>query len=270
MDQPLSGDAYAPREIAQRVRAIGVAKARLDLTTMFVLAVLAGAFISLGGIFFTVVITDPPSSFGVTRLIGGLSFSLGLILVVVAGAELFTGNNLVAMAWASRMLTSRELVRSWAVVYAGNVAGAVGTVGLVWAADIDSLAGDQVGETALAIAHSKADLGLLQAFALGIICNALVCLAVWLAFAGRSVADKIAAILFPITAFVAIGTEHSIANWFFLPYGIALDGFEDSSLLTGGAGNLVAVTAGNIVGGSLLVAGIYWLAYLRGDPPVLE
>lgn len=265
MEQPSAPDAYAPREIAERVQALGVAKARLDQTTMFVLAVLAGAFISLGAIFFTVVVTDPPASYGITRLVGGLSFSLGLVLVVIAGAELFTGNNLVAMAWASRLIATRELVRGWVIVYLGNAVGALGTVGLVWAADIDSLAGGEVGATALSIAHSKAELGMIEAFALGILCNALVCLAVWLAFAGRSVADKVVAIVFPITAFVAIGSEHSIANMFFLPYGIVLDGFNDSSLITGTASNLLAVTAGNIFGGSLFVAGVYWLAYLRSD-----
>jgi formate/nitrite transporter len=265
MEEASTNDAYAPREIAQRVQAIGVAKARLDHTTMFVLAILAGAFISLGAIFFTVAVTDPPSSYGVARLVGGLSFSLGLILVVVAGAELFTGNNLVAMAWASRLIAARELVRGWAIVYLGNAVGALGTVGLVWAADIDGLAHGEVGATALGIATSKAQLGVVQAFALGILCNALVCLAVWLAFAGRSVADKVVAIVFPITAFVTIGSEHSIANMFFLPYGIVLDGFDDSSLISGAATNLVAVTAGNIIGGSLLVAGIYWMAYLRSD-----
>ncbi len=265
LEQPSVSDAYAPREIAQRVQAIGVAKARLDHTTMFVLAVLAGAFISLGAIFFIVVVTDPPDSYGLTRLVGGLSFSLGLILVVVAGAELFTGNNLVAMAWASKLIATRELIRGWVIVYIGNAVGALGTVGLVWAADIDALANEEVGRTALSIAHSKADLGVIQAFALGILCNALVCLAVWLAFAGRSVADKVIAIVFPITAFVAIGSEHSIANMFFMPYGIVLDGFDDSSLISGAATNLVAVTAGNMIGGSLFVAGIYWLAYLRSD-----
>jgi formate transporter len=268
MSDPLSTDAYAPPEIAHRVSDVGVGKARLNLVTMFVLAGLAGAFIALGALFFTVVITDPPASYGVTRLLGGLAFSLGMVLVMIAGAELFTGNNLVAMAWASGLISTKELVRGWVVVYLGNAAGALGTVGLVWAANIDSFAGGEVGATAANIAHAKAELGMLEAFALGILCNALVCLAVWLAFAGRSVADKVVAIVFPITAFVAIGLEHSIANLFFLPYGILLDdsGPDDADLLGGAITNLVAVTAGNIVGGSLLVAGVYWLAYLRDDP----
>ncbi len=258
-------DAYAPREVATRVRDVGVTKARMDLITMFTLAGLAGAFIALGAIFFTVTVTDPTGGYGVTRLVGGLAFSLGLILVIVAGAELFTGNNLVAMAWASRLVSTRELVRNWIVVYIGNAVGAVATVTLVWAGNVDQFAGGQVGERALAIAESKAALEIPEAIALGILCNALVCLAVWLSMAGRTVTDKVLGIIFPITAFVAIGFEHSIANMFFLPYGVVLDGFESSSLITDSLTNLGAVTIGNIIGGSLFVAGVYWLAYLRSE-----
>ena len=258
-------DAYAPREVAARVRDTGVTKARLGLMTMFTLAILAGAFIALGALFFTVTVTDPTSGYGFTRLVGGLAFSLGLILVIVAGAELFTGNNLVAMAWASRLVSTRELVRNWVVVYVGNAVGAIGTVALVWAGNVDQFAGGQVGDKALAIAETKAALDIPEAIALGILCNALVCLAVWLTMAGRTVTDKILAILFPITAFVAIGFEHSVANMFFLPYGWVLDGFQNSALITGSLRNLAAVTLGNIIGGTLLVAGIYWLAYLRRE-----
>jgi len=254
-------DAYAPREVAARVRDGGITKARLDLVTMFVLAVLAGAFIGLGALFFIIVSTDPSGGYGVSRLIGGLAFSLGLILVVVAGAELFTGNNLISMAWASRLISSGQLARNWIVVYFGNAVGALGTVALVLTAGVDEYAGGAVGEKAIAIAESKAGLGIVQAVALGILCNALVCLAVWLAMAGRSLVDKVIAIVFPITAFVAIGFEHSIANMFFLPYGIALQ--ESDDLVGGALSNLGAVTVGNVIGGTMLVAGVYWLAYLR-------
>ncbi len=256
-------DAYAPREVAARVRDVGVTKARMDLMTMFTLSGLAGAFIALGALFFTVTVTDPTGGFGITRLVGGLAFSLGLVLVVVAGAELFTGNNLVAMAWASKLISGRELLRNWIVVYIGNAVGALGTVALVWAGNVDEFGGGEVGERALAIAESKAGLEIPEAIALGIMCNALVCLAVWLAMAGKTVTDKVLAIIFPITAFVAIGFEHSIANMFFLPYGIVLDDFARGSLITDSLTNLGAVTIGNIIGGSLLVAGVYWLAYLR-------
>jgi formate transporter len=262
-DRNLFADAYQPGQIAQRVEAMGVAKARADGLTLFVLAVLAGAFIALGALFFTVVISDSPLGFGATRLLGGLSFCLGLVLVVIAGAELFTGNNLMAMAWASRLISTREVLRNWTLVYLGNVLGGLGVVLLVVWADIASLGGGAVGETALGIARSKAELGLGEAFARGILCNVLVCLGVWLAMGGHSVTDKILGILFPISAFVTLGFEHSIANWFFLPFGLALD---DQGLiqLSGVAGNLLVVTAGNILGGTLLVAGVYWLAYRRG------
>jgi formate/nitrite transporter len=257
-----SADAHPPREIAGMVESLGVAKAHTDSLTLLVLAGLAGAFISLGALFFTVVVTDAHFGFGVTRLLGGMSFSLGLILVVVAGAELFTGNNLLAMAWASGLIGSRDVLRNWLLVYVGNVIGCLGTVLLAVWGDIAGLDGGAVGETAVHIARVKAGLSLGEAFARGVLCNALVCLAVWLAMGGRSVADKILAILFPITAFVAIGLEHSIANWFFLAFGLAL-GERGTVSIAGIGKNLVAVSAGNIVGGTLLVAGVYWVAYLR-------
>lgn len=263
VDRHLFGDAYQPREIARRVEEMGVAKARADALTLFVLAVLAGAFIALGALFFMVVSTGSTLGFGVTRLLGGLSFCLGLVLVVIGGAELFTGNNLMAMAWASRLISTREVLRSWALVYLGNVVGGLGMVVLVCWADVASQGNGALGETALQIARSKAALGLGEAFARGILCNALVCLGVWLAMGGHSVTDKILGIVFPISAFVALGFEHSIANWFILPYGLVLDG-QGLVPVEGMLGNLLAVTAGNIVGGTLLVAGVYWLAYRRG------
>ena len=262
--EPDLNDAYPPQEIARKVERLGVAKARADALTLLVLAVLAGAFISLGALLFTVVVTESSLGFGPTRLLGGVSFCLGLILVVVAGAELFTGNNLIAMAWASRLIGTREVMRSWLLAYIGNVIGCLGTVLLVVWADIASLGNGAVGEMALQIASAKADLPLAEAFTRGILCNALVCLAVWLAIGARSVTGKILAILFPITAFVAIGFEHSIANWFFLPFGLAVDAHVEVSMV-GVVRNIVAVTAGNVVGGTVLVAGVYWVAYLRSE-----
>lgn len=257
-------DAYAPREIARKVEELGVAKTRTSTLTLLALSIIAGAFISLGALFFTVMVTGSQLGFGVTRLLGGLSFSLGLILVVVGGAELFTGNILMAMAWASRLIGTRDVVRNWVLVYLGNVIGSVATVALVVWGGIAKLSDGAVGETALRIAATKVALPWSEAFARGILCNALVCLAVWLAMGGRSVTDKIMAIVFPITAFVAIGSEHSIANWFFLPYGLMLDSAHTLPM-AGVVRNLVAVTAGNLLGGTLLVAGVYWIAYLRGD-----
>ncbi len=255
-------DAHPPREIARLVERLGVAKAETDTLTLLVLAALAGAFVALGALFFTVVVTGSGLSFGMTRLGGGLSFSLGLVLVVVAGAELFTGNNLLAMAWASRLIGTRAVLRNWLLVYLGNVFGCLVTVLLVVWAGTAEMGSGAVGETALSIASTKAGLSWAEAFARGVLCNALVCLAVWLTLGGRSVADKILAILLPITAFVAMGFEHSIANWFFLPYGLILD-TQGTVPSAGVVRNLVATTAGNVVGGSLLVAGVYWLAYCR-------
>jgi len=211
-----------------------------------------------------VVVTGSNPGFGVARLLGGVSFCLGLVLVVVAGAELFTGNNLLAIAWASGLIGTRDVARNWLLAYLGNVIGCLGTVLFVAWADVASLGGGAVGETAIRIAGAKAALPLGEAFARGVLCNALVCLAVWLAMGGRSVSDKILAVLFPIAAFVTMGLEHSIANWFFLPFGLALDAQGTVSRM-GVARNLAAVTAGNVVGGTLLVAAVYWVAYLRAE-----
>lgn len=263
-NEPYPSDAYPPQEIARKVERLGVAKAHADTLTLLVLAVLAGAFISLGALLFTVVVSESNLGFGPTRLLGGVGFCLGLILVVVAGAELFTGNNLIAMAWASRLIGTREVMRNWLLAYVGNVVGCLGTVLLVVWAGVAGLGDGAVGEMAVRIARTKADLPLVEAFARGILCNALVCLAVWLAIGARSVADKILATLFPITAFVAIGFEHSIANWFFLPFGLAGDAHGAVSI-AGAVRNILAVTAGNVVGGTLLVASVYWVAYLRSE-----
>lgn len=259
-----SGDAHPPADIARKIETLGVSKARMPTLRTLLLAVLAGAFIALGALLYTITITNPGLGFGPTRLLGGISFCVGLILVVIAGSELFTGNNLIAMAWASRLIGTREVLRNWTLVYIGNVIGSLALVLLVVLSNTGSMANGAVADMAIHIASAKADLSWVEAFARGILCNALVCLAVWLAIGARSVGDKILAIIFPITAFVAAGFEHCIANWFFLPYGLALD-TQGAVSVTGACRNILAVTAGNIVGGSLLVAGIYWLAYLREE-----
>jgi len=269
-------DAYSPAEMAQRVVLVGVGKAKLPLLDSLILAVLAGSFIGLGAAFSTLTTTNPGLGFGPTRVLGGVTFSLGLILVVVAGAELFTGNNLVAMAWASRLITIRQVVRNWAVVYAGNFAGAVGTAILVYLSGVWALGDHGIGTNAVAIAAAKCDLSWSEAFFRGILCNALVCLAVWLCHSARSTTDKILAIIWPISGFVALGFEHCIANMYFIPLGIflkanpemltALNQSPGSLSQLGWGGmmeNLLPVTLGNIVGGTLLVAGVYWFAYLR-------
>lgn len=275
MEQPSGSavplfDAYAPAQIAVRVRDVGVAKATAPVLTTLALSVLAGAFISLGALFFTVTVTatagGPAASFGLTRLAGGIAFSLGLVLVVVGGAELFTGNNLIAMAWASGRLRTGDVLRNWMWVYAGNLLGALGTAALVLLAGVHQLGDGALGETAVRLARAKADLDPVQAVARGILCNVLVCLAVWLCMGARSVADKILAILFPISAFVACGFEHSVANMYFLPVGMSLAASGASPIAwTAAVGNLALVTAGNILGGTVLVALVYWFVYLQGE-----
>jgi formate/nitrite transporter len=269
-------DALLPHEMAEKAEAIGVKKAKMPTLEMFFLAILAGAFIALGAVFATTVAAGNTNwPYGVIKLLVGVSFSLGLILVIVGGAELFTGNNLIAMAWASQKVRTRSLLRNWVVVYAGNLVGSVGTAMLVFIARQYTFGGGAVGQTALSIANGKVNLDFWQALALGILCNALVCLAVWLTFSARSTVDKIAAIIFPIAAFVAAGFEHSVANMYFIPIGLLIKYFDpafaantglDLSSLTWGnflLHNLLPVTIGNIIGGSLLVAGFYWIIFLR-------
>ena len=262
-------DAYAPAEVAVRVRDIGVAKARAPLSTLLALALLAGAFISLGALFYAVTMTNAPGgpvSFGLSRLAGGMAFSLGLVLVVVGGAELFTGNNLLAMAWAAKRVTTGQVIRNWWWVYLGNLAGSLGTALLVLVAGVHTLGDGSVGETMVRIARAKVSLDPLAAIARGILGNVLVCLAVWLCMAARSVADKIVAILLPISGFVACGFEHSVANMFLLPMGMVLAASSGAPIGFGPVfHNLLYVTVGNLVGGTVLVALVYWFVYLRGS-----
>jgi formate/nitrite transporter len=157
----------------------------------------------------------------------------------------------------------RDLLRNWVLVYLGNAVGALATLAAAWLGGVHETAGGAVGQTLAGIAAHKASLAPTAMFALGVLCNALVCLAVWLALAGHSVTDKVLGIVFPISAFVAMGFEHSVANMLFLPYGLLLDGLRDAALLRGAFVNLALVTAGNVIGGSVLVAGVYWAAYLR-------
>jgi formate transporter len=261
LSQAFEIEAYKPAQIAARVEAAGVAKARLDVLTTLMLSILAGAYISFGALFFTIAVTGSELGWGPTQLLGGVAFSLGLILVIVAGAELFTGNALIVMAWADRKIAARELLRNWAIVYTGNLIGAVATAVLVVLSGVMELAGGAVGETAAAIASTKLGLGLTEAFFRGILCNVLVCLAVWLSFAGRSVIDKVAAIVFPITAFVGAGFEHSVANMYVIPVAM-LAGLVPLELAAVVA-NLIVVSAGNVVGGAVLGALVYWLIFIR-------
>lgn len=274
-------DAFIPPEMARLAEQVGVKKALMPVTTTFALAVLAGAFIGLGAMFMTVVITGMVGHlpFGIIKLLGGLVFCLGLILVVVAGAELFTGNNLIVMAAASRRITLAQLARNWLIVYVGNFVGAVATAVLVFVSHQYTFSGGSVGQTALGIAEAKCSLGFLPAIALGTLCNALVCLAIWLCFSARSTTDKILSILFPITAFVAAGFEHSVANMYFIPLGLFIKSGAVPSFWTQASAmqtdfveltwsnfaiaNLLPVSIGNIIGGALMVGIVYWFIYLR-------
>ena len=266
-------DAFSPKQIAEKVDNIGVAKARLPLLSMVMLGILAGAYIGLGALYFTLVKSEPGFGFATGQVLGGVSFSLGLLLVVVAGAELFTGNNLLAMAWADKKITTAELLNNWGVVCAANFIGATGLAVLVFLSGHTDLNQGAIAEQYLKIAEAKCSLPFWTAFFRGVLCNVLVCMAVWMALAGRSVIDKAVAIVFPISAFVAAGFEHSIANMYFIPLAMLIKAFgdtggasvADSVTLLGFIGNLIPVILGNLVGGSVLVGLVYHIVYLRGQ-----
>ena len=253
-------DAYAPDKVAARVSDVGVRKARLPLTSLSLLGVLAGAFIGLGALMFALVASDAALSFASARLLGGLMFSLGLVLVNVAGAELFTGNNLLVMAWAERRIGALEVLRNWCVAGGGNLVGAAGLAVMVWLAGVAGMNHGAVGRAIVGIATAKLQLPVSEAFFRGVLCNVLVCMAVWMGMAGRSVTDKVLGIVFPVTAFVAAGFEHCIANMFFLPLAMLLGAPIDASAAIV---SQLPVIAGNLVGGSVLVALVYWTIYLR-------
>ena len=272
MSELYGSDAYAPAEVAQRIESVGVAKARLATLPLLMLGVLAGAFIGLGAMFFTLVKSDPTLSFTTSAVLGGLVFSMGLLLVVVAGAELFTGNNLLAMAWADGKISTTDVLRNWVLVCGANFVGAAGLALLVFASGHTDLNGGAIGRQVVKIALAKQSLAVEQAFFRGVLCNVLVCMAVWMAMAGRSVTDKMVAIVLPITAFVAAGFEHSIANMYLMPLAMLIQAADPASMglgvvtWRGMAANLVPVIAGNLVGGSVLVGLAYHVIYRRGQP----
>lgn len=263
-------DAFSPDAIAERIQQVGVTKARLPLLKLSMLGILAGGFIGLGAMFFTLVVSDGSLGFAAGRVLGGMCFSLGLLLVVVAGAELFTGNNLLAMAWADGRVSIAEVLRNWGVVSLANLIGAAGLALLVHLSGHTAMNDGAVGEQYLRIASAKCAMPFGTAFFSGVLCNVLVCLAVWMSFAGRSVVDKAVAIVLPITAFVAAGFEHSVANMYFLPMGLLLKAAHpdtvggDAISWMGMLSDLVPVILGNLVGGSGFVALVYYLIYRKG------
>ncbi len=274
-------DALIPAEMAAKGETVGVNKAHMSVEKTFALAILAGAFIGLGAIFATTVLagTGGMLPFGVQRLLAGLVFTLGLILVIVGGAELFTGNNLITMAWANNKVGTGLMVKNWIIVWIGNLVGSLLTVVIMYFGAQYMFGNGAIGATALAIANGKVQLGFVQAVALGIMCNAMVCMAVWLCFSARTTTDRILAIIPPISGFVAAGFEHSVANMSFIPIGLFIkDGAPDAfwtlikktpadfPALTWGSffvNNLIPVTIGNIIGGGVMVGLAYWFIYLR-------
>jgi formate transporter len=282
-------DALLPPEMARRAEEVGARKAAMDGVAAFTLAVLAGAFVAFGGVFATTALAGAgPIPWGAIRVLAGVAFSVGLILVVVGGAELFTGNNLIVMAWASGRVSTWALLRNWLIVFAGNLLGAGAIAALVYLGGTHRGGGGAFGATALAIAHAKVQLGFTQAVALGVLCNTLVCLAVWLTLSARTTADRVLAIVPPISAFVAAGFEHSVANMYFVPLGLLITRLDPLFAATAGAPapsspaltwsaflgrNLLPVTIGNVIGGAVLVGLVYWFVYLRvpgggrGAPP---
>ncbi len=285
MNEQISFDALLPGAMAAKAEDLGTKKASLGLANMFVLAVLAGAFIGLGAIFATTVLAGSAAlPYGVARLLAGLVFSLGLILVIVGGSELFTGNNLIMMAFASGKVTLGSLLRNWVTVYVGNFVGALATAVVMFYTQQYTSGSGTVGLTVLGIGETKTSLGFVQAIALGVMCNALVCMAVWLCYSARTTTDKILAIIPPIAAFVAAGFEHSIANMYFIPIALfvknaAPASFWQMKAMTDASktaasfphltwtnfftANLLPVTIGNIIGGAFMVGLVYWFIYLR-------
>ncbi len=281
-----------PAAMAVLAEESGIKRASLDPMVSFVLSILAGAFVAFGAIFATTVLAGTMTTFtadgtlassavlpyGIGRLLAGLAFCVGIIAVIIAGAELFTGNNLIVMAWASGKVTTSALMFNWVLVLTGNCVGAILTAGLMFLTTQYTFGGGAVGLVALNTANAKAALPLVPAFTLGIMCNALVCLAVWMCYSARTNVDRVLTAVPPIAAFAAAGFEHCIANVYFIPMGLfikagAPDSFWKSVNRTAAdfpdltwsnfICNLVPVTAGNILGGSLMVAAAYWFVYLR-------
>ena len=291
----VSIDAFLPAAMAGKAEDIGVKKAGLNMLSMFALAILAGAFIGIGAIFATTVSAGSMAiststgdaafktglPYGVVRLITGLAFTVGLILVVIGGAELFTGNNLITMAYMSKKVKLSALLRNWGVVYAGNFVGSIVTALIVFFGKQYTFGSNSIGLAALNIGNTKCGFDFIQAIALGIMCNALVCMAVWMCYSARSTTDRILAIIPPIACFVAAGFEHSVANMYFIPIALFIKNFDtkvyDSIVTNLNAGkefanltwdkffinNLLPVTIGNIIGGAFMVGLIYWFVYLR-------
>lgn len=272
-------DLLLPLEMAQKAEDVGVSKAKMSFSKTIMLAILAGVFIACGAIFSTVATAGNGLPYGVSRVLGGLVFSLGLIMTILGGAELFTGNNLIVMAWANKRISTFLVLRNWLLVFVGNWIGASFIVILILFSGHFMAGNGAVGLNIMNIAKAKCELHFWNAMALGVLCNILVCLAVWLSYSATDVTSKILSILFPISAFVAAGFEHSIANMYLIPLGLILKNYSDPvfwdtiqskpthyesiTVYNYLVGNLLPVTIGNLIGGALLVGMVYWFVFLR-------
>jgi formate transporter len=295
--QFITFEAILPAAMALRAEENGANRAAIDPLNLLVLSILGGAFVSFGAIFATTVGAgsfnflaegSAPAAiagkmpFGLYRLLIGTVFSVGLIMVVIAGAELFTGNNMIVMAWASGRVATAALLTNWTIAFLGNSFGALATAAIMFLTTQYSFGGGAVGFTALNIAESKSALTFVPALTLGIMCNAFVCLAVWMCYAARTTIDRVVTVVPPIAAFAASGFEHCIANVYFIPMGLFIKAWAPDSFwaaiksspaefnnLTWGnfiVSNLIPVTIGNVIGGSVMVAAVYWFVYLRKKP----
>ena len=257
-------DSLAPLEIEAKVEEVGVGKVGMAFSKVFVLAILAGAFIAFGGMYFCIFLGDPSIPFAVQRMVGGICFCLGLVLVLCCGAELFTGNSLIICAKASGKVSWSGMLKNWVIVWIGNLIGALAAVALVYLAQVWSMNGGVVGEAMVSVAAGKVSPDWMTLFFKGVMCNIFVCLAVWIGFSARTVVDKVIGIILPISAFVAAGFEHCVANMFFLPMGCLLNaqgvGAAGAVTFEGILYNLSAATLGNVVGG-LLVGLAYWFVF---------
>lgn len=267
-------DALTPAEIESKAEEIGLSKVTARTGKTFLLAIMAGMYVGMGGMFMLLIKSEASYSFVTAQLLGGLAFCLGLFLVVAAGAELFTGNAILVCGRLSRKYRWGLVLKNWLTVYFGNFLGSLLLILILYGAHYSAFNGGAVGDALLTVAAGK----IAQPFEVllfkGIMCNFLVCLAVWITYGSRTIVDKFVGIILPIVAFVACGFEHCVANMFFLPFGLLLKqtGFDYSaaadlsSIDAGGIFyNLSAVTLGNIIGGLVLVGLVYWLAYSKKD-----
>lgn len=268
----LRPDALGPAEIEAKAETLAVGKAGMAGAKCFVLAMLAGAFIAFGATYFLVFLGDSAVPFAAQRMVGGICFSLGLVLVLCCGAELFTGNMLMVTGLASKKIKLGGLVRNWVIVWLGNLVGSLIVVALIYWCGVGAMNGGAVGDAMVSVAVGKVTPDWLVLMAKGIMCNVMVCLAVWIGFSARTVVDKVLGIMLPISFFVAAGFEHCVANMFFLPTGLLMKsaGFGAAVANAGVLDvtailyNLSAATVGNIIGG-VLIGLAYWFVYARNS-----